>query len=171
MIMNRKEQIQKVILEVLSSEDHARFAGMSEHEFDQSEGGWRGLARQGTPEGFRNAYSAMRVRSRNWNDRLALAGQRVPKRSLLWHAGQMAAFAGDTRKAARIMGRKSVSDPDNPEWNNYVAGTRSFLRGDKLGLQRAAVNTLRQPKGSLNTGVIMRLLGGLRQGKSYADSY
>lgn len=173
--MQRKQIISQMILEVLSAEDHARFGQMSPQEFDQSPFGWREKAHSGTPDGFHDAYDAIRKRMRigDTKDYFGRSG-------MLWHAAQMAAFAGNTRKAERIMGRKSLHHPESPEWNNYVAGTRSFLRGDRLGMQRAVVNTLRNPKRidskgneikDLNTEVLMRLHTGMRQGKSYPEVY
>lgn len=161
----RKKQICSAILEALTPEDHARYATMTPHEFDQSPTGWREKAHTGTPEGFQDAYGAIRKRMR------ARDTKGYSKSNLLWHAAQMAAFAGDERKAERIMGRKSIQDPLSPEWNNYVAGSRAFLGGNRIGLQRAAVNTLRQPTGSPNTRIIMGLLRGFGRGKSYAQAY
>jgi hypothetical protein len=137
---------------------------MSEWDFDQTPTGWRSLAHTQSPEGFQDAYDAIRIRTRKWDETSSL-----PKSVPLWHAAQMAAFAGNERKAARIMGRKSLRG--DPNWNNYVSGTKSFLTGDKVGLQKAAINTLRQPGEDANKKILMKLLAGMGKGESYSQAY
>ena len=82
---------------------------------------------------------------------------------LVWHAGQMYAFAGQTDKAISRM-RKSFN-ADEP-WNLYVKGTIAFLRGDQQGLE-AIINTGKV--GEQNLKVLKDLAEN--PSKSYKDVY
>ncbi|HWQ87476.1 hypothetical protein [Brevundimonas sp.] len=108
-------------------EADAVMLAMSLHDFDQTEAGWRSLDAEGCQ---RQAAEAIgRYRTVN----AQALGEEAD--TLIWHEGQMRAFAGDTEEAIRLMliGRDRDSDATQP----YTDATIAFLRRDRPALLAA----------------------------------
>ena len=57
---------------------------------------------------------------------------------LLWHEGQLRAFAGETDRAIPLLlESRHDSTSDFAGWNEYVDATAAFLRGDRAALAEA----------------------------------
>lgn len=69
--------------------------------------------------------------------------------NLHFHAGQMDAFAGDTRSAIKQFRESFLAKepPTSPvRWNAYVAATIAFLKGDRHTLMHCRAIIARGPR-------------------------
>lgn len=141
---------------------------MDFHEFDQSEDrGWRRIAKQGDYAGAAHAIEAYMESHAELE-----AGQ---IRGLHFHAAQMHAFAGAVQAALRHL--PPSREPDGSEhplvrWNDYVAATEAFLRGDLPALCTARERIAQGPtteQGIPNLNVVDRLIANF--GKPYSEAY
>lgn len=110
--------------------------------FDQTEGGWRHIARQGCYD------QAARViaRYRDLNGEDLRPGQLS---SLEWHQGQMHAYVGEYEAAIHLFEATYDTTDDRPEMVLKIDGTLAFLRRDRAALEAAydALMALPEPDG------------------------
>ncbi len=143
----------------------------SYQQFDQTPGqGWRALAEQKQfGEAARMIESYLAVRTN------LTASDRV---NLHFHAAQVLAFVGDAKSVLDALGhlkqaRYAVEPPDAPlRWNDYVAATEAFLKGDITTLKAARERIAAGPKlngAPANLDVVDRLVTNF--GKPYAEAY
>lgn len=110
--------------------DEQEMLSMSEEAFDQDlsngGGGWRKLARiSGCEVAAADLIAAYRTRH-------------TSSTTLLWHEGQLRAFAGQTERAVPLLlDSKHDAATDLAGWNDYVDATVAFLRGDRERLLAA----------------------------------
>lgn len=143
-------------------------ASMTFDEFDQREdSGWRAIARQGDFAGAARAIEAYLEAHPALEDRQTGI--------LHFHAAQMHAFAGAVDEALRHLPLSLDRDePADPlvRWNDYVAATEAFLRGDRAALLAARERIARGKarNGQVpNLHVVDRLIAGF--GKPYSEAY
>lgn len=137
-------------------------------QFDQRPGkGWRKLANPGQHQRAArliDLYSANRPGLLEWQ-----------KRNLSFHAGQLYAFAGQTKLALqRFKASRIPKEPPNLpiRWNAYVDATIAFLKNDRVGLKKHRDKVAAGPKfrGTIpNLNVVDALLANF--GKPYAIAY
>lgn len=111
--------------------DRARLLALDENSFDQDfSGGWRSIADKGDECELVAADLLRDYRRLHKND----------STMLLWHEGQMRAFAGQYAQAIELMQRsRGPGEEDKGGWKAYVDATVAFL-----GRDRAALETARQ---------------------------
>jgi hypothetical protein len=107
------------------------------HTFDQSEDGWRFLGRQ---DCFTEAADAIAVYRSHHGETLNADQQG----GLIWHEGQMRAFAGDEEGAALLFAASRRSE--DPVQLYYVEATIAFLNKDRDALMEARENLLAIPQ-------------------------
>jgi len=105
--------------------------------FDQTDEGWRGLARK---DCFVEAAELIAVYH------AALAGDLDARErsGLDWHEGQMRAFAGETEAAIELFER--TREGRNAVMEAYLDATLAFLEGDRAGLEAARERLLAVPE-------------------------
>lgn len=82
---------------------------------------------------------------------------------LIWHAGQMWAFANDYKRAKAAMVKSHTGEKD---WDSYVDGTIAFMENDKDRLAKIIdSNVVDEP----NQGILRGLLEKI--GQSYSKAY
>jgi hypothetical protein len=142
---------------------------LSWHQFDQTPGKyWRELA---DARRFREAaelieqYLAL-------HPELEQGLQKINGANLHFHAAQCRALDGDKEGA---LAHLALSKHDSPSsvgllWNDYVAGTEAFLRGDRDALTAAHLKLAQGGEiNQTNTAVIEQLIANF--GKDYAEAY
>ncbi|WP_313633623.1 hypothetical protein [Massilia timonae] len=109
--------------------DRARLLALDEHSFDQdSSGGWRAVADQGGDCELVAADLLRDYRQLHKSD----------STMLLWHEGQMRAFAGQYPQAIDLMRRsRGTGEEDKGGWKAYVDATVAFLERDEAALELA----------------------------------
>lgn len=109
--------------------DRARLLALDEHSFDQDfSGGWRAIADKGDECELVAADLLRDYRELHKND----------STMLLWHEGQMRAFAGQYTQAIELMRRSRGSgEEDKGGWKAYVDATVAFLGRDEAALDSA----------------------------------
>ncbi len=115
--------------------DPAAYFEQDAETFDQTEEGWRGLARQGCYAEAAELIAAYRDEARydpQWGS------------GLIWHEGQMRAHAGENEAAADLM--MQTRDADNPVMSAYVDASVAFLREDRDALLEAREDLLAVPE-------------------------
>lgn len=109
-----------------------RFLEMNFDFFDQSEVGWRSVARRGCPLAARDLIDSY-LKSKN-----GLLPWQI--RTLTWHGGQLSAFQNLIEDAISRLER--TYNPEEPSdasflWNPYVSATVAFLKKDRPSLLEA----------------------------------
>ncbi|MCI0537500.1 MAG: protein kinase [Verrucomicrobiales bacterium] len=143
----------------------------SYQQFDQTPGqGWRALAEQ------RRFVEAAQMIENYLTNQTNLA---MPARANLhFHAAQCLAFTGDAKTVLDALGhlkkaRHSDWSPDDPvKWNDYVAATEAFLKGDLAALKTARQQIAAGPKLNgkpANLDMVDRLIANF--GKPYVEVY
>lgn len=137
-------------------------------QFDQRPGeGWRRIANSGAHRRAArliDLYAANRRGLLDWQ-----------KRNLSFHAGQLYAFAGQTKFALkRFESARMPKEPPNLpiRWNAYVDATIAFLKNDRKQLKKHRDKIAAGPKfrGTIpNLNVVDALLANF--GKPYAIAY
>ncbi|RNF31920.1 hypothetical protein NM04_04615 [Massilia aurea] len=114
---------------VACAHDRARLLALDEHSFDQDfSGGWRAIADKGEECELVAADLLRDYRQLHKND----------STMLLWHEGQMRAFAGQYAQAIELMRRsRGPGDEDKGGWKAYVDATVAFLDRDQAALETA----------------------------------
>lgn len=109
--------------------DRARLLALDEHNFDQDlSGGWRALADKGEECELVAADLLRDYRQLHKND----------STMLLWHEGQMRAFAGQYAQAIDLMRlSRGPGEEDKGGWKAYVDATVAFLGRDEAALEKA----------------------------------
>jgi hypothetical protein len=138
---------------------------LSYQQFDQTPGsGWRVLAEQKKyREGAMliEAYLAKHTEV-----------DRFQRANLHWHAAQLLAMNGDTESALRHFpaARLEPEPPQSPvRWNDYVAATEAFLRGDRAALLAARERIVRSLPDDANLRIVDSLIRHF--GKPYVEAY
>lgn len=110
--------------------ESAKSLGLSYEEFDQQPGGgWRKSADAG------NYFEAAEVIELYMQEKKHL--KEWQRRNLLFHAGQLYAFAQDNKRALQCckLALNPTEPPDAPiRWNAYVRATMAFLQRDRESL-------------------------------------
>ena len=111
------------------SHDRARLLALDERSFDQDfSGGWRALADKGEECELVAADLLRDYRQLHKND----------STMLLWHEGQVRAFAGQYAQAIELMrGSRGAGEEDKGGWKAYVDATVAFLSRDEAALETA----------------------------------
>ncbi|OLF73139.1 hypothetical protein AWH62_09350 [Maricaulis sp. W15] len=99
-------------------------------EFDQSEAGWRGVAREGCYLEAANLIS--NYKQANLDD----LGLESTSR-LEWHEGQMRAYAGDYSAAINLFRATFDTRESGTADRHYAEATIAFLQHDRAALQAA----------------------------------
>ena len=152
-----------------STTDPEHLKGLSWHQFDQTQGKyWRELA-----DGKRFTEAARMIELYlSLHPELEEGLQRINGSNLHFHAAQCWAFAGDNERAQKHLSESKHAVPDGDFlWNDYVAGTSAFLRGDRDALL-VSRNTLHAKGAAINQpnlAVLDRLLAHF--GQPYFDAY
>ncbi|MBC7817901.1 MAG: hypothetical protein IAG10_13500 [Planctomycetaceae bacterium] len=156
-------------LTAFGSDDFAALP--SYEEFDQTPGkGWRALADQ------------KRFNEAAWSIQTYLAGHKElkvrEKANLHFHAAQCLAIEGSPKSIATALAHLQDArvNPESADshvrWNDYVAATEAFLKGDLSSLKAARARIAEGPKWNgevANLDVVDRLVA--KFGKPYADAY
>ena len=86
---------------------------------------------------------------------------------ILWHIGQLYAFAGDYKNSILYMSKPEVSNSIEP---NYQQGTISFLKGDLKNLKVFYEKLVKNdPTGGSGRDILMNLIKYF--GKTYKEIY
>ena len=111
------------------SHDRARLLALDEHSFDQDlSGGWRAIADKGGECELVAADLLRDYRQLHKND----------STMLLWHEGQMRAFASQYAQAIDLMRRsRGPGEEDKGGWKAYVDATVAFLGREEAALEKA----------------------------------
>jgi predicted Ser/Thr protein kinase len=152
-----------------SADDADRLTGLSWHQFDQTQGKyWRELA-----DRKRFAEAAKLIEHYlSLHPELEEGLQRINGSNLHFHAAQCWAFANDNERAHKHLSEsKHVASDGDFLWNDYVAGTAAFLRGDRDALlaSRNALHAKGAAINQTNLAVLERLLAHF--GQPYFDAY
>jgi len=109
--------------------ERAHLLALDEHSFDQdSSDGWRAIADKGDECELVAADLLRDYRRLHKND----------STMLLWHEGQMRAFAGQYAQAIELMQRsRGPGEEDKGGWKAYVDATVAFLGRDRAALETA----------------------------------
>jgi len=109
--------------------DRARLLALDEHSFDQDfSGGWRAIADKGEECELVAADLLRDYRLLHKSD----------STMLLWHEGQLRAFAGQYAQAIALMRRsRGTGEEDKGGWKAYVDATVAFLGRDEAALEKA----------------------------------
>ncbi len=137
----------------LSAAEKEALLALEFWDFDQSPKGWRqfprderGRAAQANDEQCeRLTLDLVETYAARYETTLTASQRRI----LTWHAGQVAAFLGDTTKALGHMKRTLDA---NPEWNAYVRASIAFLEHD-----RARLVAERETLAAIDTDLRMRV--------------
>jgi len=126
--------------------DAAAYVELDPHSFDQTEDGWRGIARQGC---YAEAAEAIAIWRANNEDAL---GSYNGRSTIYWHEGQMRAHAMDYNAAISLFeqSRDINLEMGNSESNIYMTdATIAFLQQDFDGLiaAREGLLSLETPPG------------------------
>ena len=108
----------------------ADFLGQSVDEFDQSEAGWRSLAREGC---YTDAGELIGTYRQAHGENLSPRQQR----QLLWHEGQMFAYANRYEEAVSRFAGTYPETPQSPDEIYKIDAVIAFLERDRLALLNA----------------------------------
>jgi hypothetical protein len=140
---------------------------LSYWQFDQTPEGWRRLADQ---RRFREAALLIETYPRKHPE--LSPNQRA---MLHFHAAQLLGFEGDNAAALRHLDLSTVPNGSAgfpTRWNDYVAATSAFLKGDKATLLAARARMadgLSSDQDRTYLGVVDLLIS--RWGESYGEAY
>jgi len=114
---------------VACAHDRARLLALDEHSFDQDfSGGWRAIADKGEECELVAADLLRDYRLLHKSDTTML----------LWHEGQLRAFASQYAQAIALMRRsRGTGEEDKGGWKDYVDATVAFLDRDPAALETA----------------------------------
>lgn len=129
--------------------------GLSVHQFDQTEAGWRKYA-EFYPEvvGLMSQYLSIN------NVSYSKAA------NIRWHIGQIHAGNDEYQNAIESMKLSYVKEAP-PWWNLYVQGTIAFLEKDKKALEQA-IDLLKKENNQTNLDVLLKLFAGFD--KTYKEA-
>lgn len=128
--------------------------------FDQTQAGWRTLPAN-QQISILKTYIQKYVRGNSFTPDTPEGKREIDAVVLVWHLGQVLAFADNYPEAVKYMSMSKMSD--DTEWNDYVDATIAFLKQDKRTFD------LLSAKSNYNSDTIMRLKQGW--GKPYKDVY
>lgn len=137
--------------------------------FDQGPDGWRSLDAAGDMEGAAAAirqYLNLWSRGSDWHKLTPwdMMSSQVQPHLLHWHLGQVLASMGRYEEAIQSMD-DTIAQCPNMAFVYYARGTIAFLQGNAEAL------AFEISRATWNRDVLLRLQEGLKQGKSYRESY
>ena len=149
------------------TEAHENVLALAYWQFDQTPNGWRPLADQ---KRFREAAVLIEAYLRKHPE--LFPNERA---MLHFHAAQLFGFVGDNAAALPHLKHSAVPDGSAgfpTRWNDYVAATRAFLKGERpalLAARERMAHALASDQDRTYLGVVDLLIS--RWGESYGEAY